>query len=185
MSMVWLGRFAVFGAWACTAAACGTAGVSPKAFENVTVTPAVEETEPTDLSGEPVIVASEVIEGFEFLYRFITETEFVLCLEGSREDGKIVVDGFRLARMEATSVNSVRYQPCNSPRYIGTAHNHPPVQELGKSLCYQSEPDRRSFGLDPRALLDIVLCGDQRYLWVLKDGRSAARTAVVLPRATN
>jgi hypothetical protein len=80
--------------------------------------------------------------------------------------------------MEATSVNSVRYQPCSSDRYIGTAHNHPPV-DGDKSLCYQSEPDRRSFGMDSRAVVDVVLCGDDKYYWVLKDGRSGAETAVL------
>jgi hypothetical protein len=122
---------------------------------------------------EPVVMAPEVIEGFQFLYRFITEVEFVLCLEGTRKNGRLHVDAFRLARMEATSVNSVRYQPCSSERYVGTAHNHPPVGE-DKSLCYQSEPDRRSFALDPRAVVDVVLCGDDKYYWVLKDGRTGA-----------
>jgi hypothetical protein len=113
------------------------------------------------------------MEGFRFLYRFITEVEFVLCLEGTRKNGRLYVEGFRLARMEATNVNSVRYQPCTSDRYVGTAHNHPPVDQE-KSLCYQSEPDRRSFGMDPRAVVDVVLCGDDQYYWVLKDGRTGA-----------
>ncbi|HEX6559995.1 MAG TPA: hypothetical protein VF021_11045 [Longimicrobiales bacterium] len=178
--MVGLGRFAALVVLAGAVAACGTTRVSPKAFDKTQPAPAFADVR-VDASSdaEPVVVAPEVIEGWEFLYRFITETEFVLCLEGSRQDGKIVIDGFRLARMETTSVNSVRYQPCTSPRYVGTAHNHPPVDEAGKSLCYQSEPDRRSFGMDPRASLDIVLCGDNKYLWVLKDGRSAARTVAL------
>lgn len=155
-------------------ASCGTSGVSPKAFgtEAGGMQPAAESG--LDMSeAEPVIVAPEVIEGFKFLYRFITEVEFVLCLEGTRRNGRLYVDNFRLARMEATSINSVRYQPCTSERYIGTAHNHPPVDE-DKSLCYQSEPDRRSFGMDARAVVDVVLCGDDRYYWVLKDGRTGA-----------
>jgi hypothetical protein len=163
--------------------ACGSAGVSPKAYEGFSADAASSESAAAmDASLEPVIVAPEVMEGWKFLYRFITETEFVLCLEGSRQDGKIVVESFRLARMEATSVNSVRYQPCNSPRYVGTAHNHPPVDDSQKSLCYQSEPDRRSFGLDPRAVVDIVLCGDSKFRWWLKDGRSASKRFV--PAAT-
>ena len=85
----------------------------------------------------------------------------------------------RLSAYDLTSINSVRYQPCEGSRYVGTAHNHPPVDDPLKSLCYQSEPDRRSFGMDQRAMVDIVLCGDNKYLWVLKDGRSAARTAPV------
>jgi len=180
--MVGLVRVVVSGLCVLGAGACGSAGVSPKAFgEPIPIAPTVQLTESESAGGEPVVVAPEVIDGFQFLYRFITETEFVLCLEGTRQEGRIMVDGFRLARMEATSVNSVRYQPCNSPRYVGTAHNHPPVEDPGKSLCYQSEPDRRSFGMDQRAVLDIVICGDTRYLWVLKDGRSAARTAVLMP----
>lgn len=179
--MAGLRRLFGLGAVAAALAGCGTAGVSPKAFENmpsaVTATPAVTN---ATADAEPVVVAPEVVEGWEFLYKNITQTEFVLCLEGTRQDGKIVVDGFRLARMESTSVNSVRYQPCTSPRYVGTAHNHPPVEDPNKSLCYQSEPDRRSFGMDARAVVDIVLCGDDKFYWVLKDGRSEARTVAAV-----
>ena len=129
-----------------------------------------------DADGSPVVVAPEVIEAWEFLYRFITETEFVLCLQGTNQDGRIMIDDFKLARMEASSVNSVRYQPCDGSRYVGTAHNHPPVDDEGKSLCYQSEPDRRSFGMDQRAVVDIVLCGSDKFRWWLKDGRNAAKS---------
>ena len=160
-------------------AGCGSTGVSPKAFGIDDGRGLVAEQKALDLSAaEPVVVSPEVVEGFQFLYRFITEVEFVLCLEGTRKNGRLYVDGFRLARMEATSVNSVRYQPCTSERYVGTAHNHPPV-EKDKSLCYQSEPDRRSFGMDSRAVVDVVLCGDDKYYWVLKDGRSGAKAVTL------
>lgn len=173
--MVGLGKFAGLGLMV-SLAACGT-GAVPKAYETMPAPqPVVVD---MDAAADAVVIAPEVIEGWQFLYRFITETEFVLCLEGKRQEGKIVVDGFRLARMEASSVNSVRYQPCDSPRYVGTAHNHPPVDDNDRSLCYQSEPDRRSFGLDPRAVVDIVLCGDTEFRWWLKDGRSAKRSVEV------
>jgi hypothetical protein len=146
--------------------------VVPKAFE---ASAAAVEGIAVNHAADVVVVAPEVLDGWQFLYRFITETEFVLCLEGTQQDGRVVIDGFRLARMESTNVNSVRYQPCASARYVGTAHNHPPVSEQNSSLCYQSEPDRRSFGLDERAVVDIVLCGDDTFFWVLKDGTTAAR----------
>lgn len=173
MKMKWSGVVAALALIGSTA--CSTTGVSPKAFGTDAggFTPSAKEAA-LDLDAvEPIVMSAEVVEGFQFLYRFITEVEFVLCLEGTRKNGKLHVDGFRLARMEATSVNSVRYQPCTSDRYVGTAHNHPPVG-ADKSLCYQSEPDRRSFGMDPRAVVDVVLCGDAKYYWVLKDGRSGA-----------
>lgn len=119
-----------------------------------------------------VVVSPEVIEGWQFLYRFITETEFVLCLEGYRHEGRIYVTNFRMARLMTTSIYNVRYLPCESPRYIGTAHNHAPVYNSNKNLCYQSEPDRRSFGMDQRAIIDVVLCGDMKFRWWLKDGRT-------------
>jgi hypothetical protein len=172
------GKLAVVVA-AVSLAACSSAGVSPKAFgidRSENYKPAAADAGLDKDAAEPVTIAPEVVEGFQFLYRFITEVEFVLCLEGTRKNGRLHVDGFRLARMEASSVNSVRYQPCTSERYVGTAHNHPPVDH-SKTLCYQSEPDRRSFGMDPRAVVDVVLCGDRKYLWVLKDGRSAAKAA--------
>jgi hypothetical protein len=160
-------------------AACGSSGVIPKAFgtDDGSFEAAVAESGLDMNVAEPVVVAPEVLEGFQFLYRHITEVEFVLCLEGSRKNGRLYIDDFRLARMEATSINSVRYQPCSSDRYVGTAHNHPPVDE-DKSLCYQSEPDRRSFGMDTRAIVDVVLCGDDKYYWVLKDGRSRAESVL-------
>lgn len=117
----------------------------------------------------PVTIAREVLDGWRFLYAFITEVEFVLCLEGTERDGRIIVDGFRLARMENSSATSVRYHPCGSDRYVGTAHNHPPT-DGGGSLCYRSLPDRRSFEQDERAVVDIILCGEDRFIWILKDG---------------
>src|SRR5690606_36673293 len=122
-----------------------------------------------------VVVAPGLLEGCGFLYQFIAEVEFVLCLEGEqREDGVLYIDGFRLARMEEASISSVRYQPCQGRRYVGTAHNHPPVEGVG-NLCYRSVPDRQSFEMDPRAILDVVLCGEDKHLWVLKDGRTGGR----------
>jgi hypothetical protein len=122
----------------------------------------------------PVVVSPDVLEGWKFLYRFVTEVEFVLCLEGRRNGETVVIEGFTLARMEAANSSSVRYQPCASDRYVGTAHNHPPVATT-KSLCYQSLPDRRSFEADGRAVLDIVLCGEDRFLWVVRDGKNGTQ----------
>lgn len=117
----------------------------------------------------PVLVKKEVLEGWNYLYRHITNVEFVLCLEGYQKDGTIFIDNFRLARMENESMTSVRYHPCESDRYLGTAHNHPPTGDSA-SLCYRSIPDRRSFAEDQRAVVDIILCGIDTYLWVTKDG---------------
>lgn len=128
---------------------------------------------PVDAAGSsaPVVVAPEVLHGFTFLYQYVDETEFVLCLEGNQSKGRIYVTGFRLAILKKTTIGSASYEPCRSRNYIGTAHNHPPVQQPA-ALCAQSIPDRNSFNDDARALVDIILCGDTRYLWVLKDGRS-------------
>ena len=115
----------------------------------------------------PIVVAPEVMDGWRFLYKFVTEVEFVLCLEGRKSEGKVYVESFRLARMEAANSSSVRYQPCTGGKYVGTAHNHPPVG-TDKSLCYQSLPDRRSFEADQRAVLDIVLCGEDRFYWAVR-----------------
>ena len=180
--MVGSGKFVVLAALAVGLGACGTA-TAPKAFQGPTPLKLGAEVDVTGTADDVLVVAPEVVAGWEFLYRFITETEFVLCLEGTREDDRVIVDGFRLARMEATSVNSVRYQPCDSPRYVGTAHNHPPVDSANRSLCYQSEPDRRSFGMDNRAAVDVVLCGDGVFRWWLKDGRTASKT--IAAAATN
>lgn len=117
----------------------------------------------------PVVVKNEILESWNYLYRHITGVEFVLCLEGYQENGTIFIDNFRLARMENESLTSVRYHPCEGERYVGTAHNHPPTGE-GGSLCYRSIPDRRSFAEDQRAIVDVILCGIDTYLWVLKDG---------------
>jgi len=165
-------------------AGCATYGAQPSEFTGDKSAALPDNLPAAALEGAgPVVVAPEVVEGFRFLYRFVTETEFVLCLEGRRAGDQIYIESFRLARMEASNSSSVRYQPCGGEHYIGTAHNHPPVPTT-KSLCYQSLPDRRSFEADTRAVLDIVLCGDGRFLWVTRDGPRGAQNygeAVVAP----
>ena len=158
-------------------ALAGCAYSAPKSLAKVSsdkaAFPRLAPSAPLEGAG-PVVVSPEVIDGWRFLYRFITEVEFVLCLEGRRSGDTVVVESFTLARMEAANSSSVRYQPCTSERYIGTAHNHPPVTTT-KSLCYQSLPDRRSFEADSRAALDIVLCGEGRFLWVVRDHRDGTQ----------
>ncbi len=125
-----------------------------------------------------LVVAPAVLEQWNYLYRYVNEVEFVLCLEGQERDGKTYITGFRLARMEAADANSVRYEPCTSGAYIGTAHNHPPSSR-GGGLCYPSVPDRQSFAADGRALVDVVLCGENRFIWSLKDGTSGGTPAAI------
>lgn len=152
--------------------ACAHAGGPPKAYELAALgRPMSAWPTRATAAARPVVVAPEVTDGFEFLYRFVNETEFVLCLEGKRVGDRVLVTGFRLAHMKSTSVYKVSYSDCGNRDYVGTAHNHPPtVAET--SLCYQSDADQRTFLADGRALVDIVLCGTGRFLWVLKDGRS-------------
>ena len=138
-------------------AGCGSSGVSPKAFGteagNFQPAPAVESGLDKSVA-EPVVVTPEVIEGFRFLYRFITEVEFVLCLEGTRRNGRLYLEGFRLARMEATSVNSVnpttrssrsdtpaRRRPSRSsiPRRLASRRGRP-----ARARCWRSGWPRRT-----------------------------------------
>ena len=156
-------------------AGCGGTGLAVHALRSpsVPVAPSHVQRNPSNNSAQPII-AADVANGFEFLYRYITEAEFVLCLEGTVTNGELQIDGFRLAGIEASTVNSVRYQPCRSHRYVGTAHNHPPA--VRDDLCARSDLDRRSFANDSLAVVDIVLCGNDRYAWVLKDGRNGTAT---------
>ncbi|HET9984056.1 MAG TPA: hypothetical protein VFQ38_10735 [Longimicrobiales bacterium] len=117
-----------------------------------------------------VYVAPEVAQAWNYLYRFIDEAEFVLCLEGHENNGVVRIEGFRLAHIEAAGPTSVRYQPCDIPSYVGTAHNHPPASG-DPPACYRSVPDRRSFEQDSKAVVDVVLCGEDKWVWMLKDGR--------------
>ena len=152
-------------------AGCGGAEIGEKAQQSVPHR--LQQTSARSTGSRTPVdptIAPAVVNGFEFLYRFITETEFVLCLEGSVDDGQVSIENFRLARIDATSVNHVRYQPCAGENYLGTAHNHPPSDR--SDLCKRSDIDRRSFSVDQRAAVDIVLCGNGRFAWVLRDGRS-------------
>jgi len=160
-------------------AGCGSAGAAVKAwrFQGSQIGQSAAYSKAAFSHAEPTL-SEDVANGFGFLYRFITEAEFVLCLEGRIDDGELRIDGFRLAHIESTTVNSVRYQPCRSPRYVGTAHNHPPTNRPDQ--CVRSGPDRRSFSADSLAVVDIVLCENDRYSWTFKDGRTGL---AILPAA--
>jgi hypothetical protein len=154
-------------------AACVSTSGQPKAYEPAPLGRPLVMPAPivSAASIRTVTLEQEVIEGFQFMYQYVDETEFVLCLEGRRSGNRIHVTGFKLARMKTTSAYRVAYEDCANNDYIGTAHNHPPTR-TGATLCYQSEADHNSFHTDSRAVVDIILCGESRYLWVLKDGRS-------------
>ena len=136
--------------------------------------PRADENEVIQVGFGPLTLTERVKEILPFYYKFITQTEFVLCMEGKEDlqsDG-IRIEVVLLARIEATSINSVRYGPCHGKYYLGTVHNHPPVKNETRDLCYQSEPDRMSFVMDRRAVIDIVLCGENKLRWWLRDGRT-------------
>lgn len=118
----------------------------------------------------PVVVAPEVAQAWNYLYHFIDEAEFVLCLEGHESGGKVFIDNFRLAQIDAAGATTVRYEPCQVSDYIGTAHNHPPASG-DPPACYRSVPDRQSFEQDAKARVDVILCGEDKWVWVTKDGR--------------
>lgn len=159
-----LGLFALSG---CAGTMTSSKAQGPRASEPTRITDL-----PVDAAGAhtPVVIAPEVLHGFSFLYQNITHTEFVLCLEGTRKNRQIFITGFRLAVITRSSIGAAAYEPCTNANYIGTAHNHPPVE--GTDMCKASVPDKVSFYNDIRAAVDIILCGSTRYLWVLKDGRS-------------
>src|SRR5687767_6677818 len=58
-------------------------------------------------ANSPVVIAPEVLHGFNFLYQYVNETEFVLCLDGVRHKGRVYVTGFRLALITRTTINTV------------------------------------------------------------------------------
>lgn len=139
---------------------------------------------PTDVTAAvggaaPVVIAPVVAQQWDYLYRFIG-VEFVLCLEGHQEAGQVHVDGFRLARMMEASSTTVRYEPCEIPNYVGTAHNHPPASG-DPPACYRSVPDRKSFQEDTKAVVDVVICGEDKWVWILRDGRVGGTVSARAP----
>lgn len=108
-----------------------------------------------------VVVAPQVSAQMAFLYRYIQETEFALCLQGRVTKQKIYVDAFTMARISGAGPSGVSFERCDVPAYVGVAHNHPPsATEPGKGMCYFSEMDRKVFARDKMARVDIVICGD-------------------------
>ncbi len=122
-----------------------------------------------------IVIAREVVDGWNFLYLAITETEFALCLEGKREAEKVTITGFRLAHIIASNPSHIEYVPCNGGTYVGTAHNHPSTGYPGWDPCHQSALDLRSFRKDKKAQVDIIICGRDRFVWVSKKDDTAPR----------
>jgi hypothetical protein len=119
-----------------------------------------------------IVLAREVLDGWNFLFLSITETEFALCLEGTKDKGRLSITGFRLAHIISSHGSAVEYVPCDGPYHVGTAHNHLASGYPGQDNCYQSGKDHRSFQKDSKAFVDIILCGRNRFVWVLKDGKA-------------
>lgn len=117
-----------------------------------------------------IVIPREILDGWNFLYLHIDETEFALCLEGKRELDRVVITNFRLAHIISSNSSHIEYVPCNGDSYLGTAHNHPSNGYPGWDPCHQSALDNRSFNKDKKAYVDIIICGRDRFVWVLKDG---------------
>ena len=115
-----------------------------------------------------VVLGPELTAHLRFLYRYIQETEFAVCLEGRIKGQQIEVDNFRMAKMHATAPNGVKYEPCNIPGYVGMAHNHLPRAADAPSPCYFSASDIRSFDSDKAALIDVVICGEDQFVFKAK-----------------
>ena len=125
-------------------------------------------------AGDPpsLVINRKVLDAWNFLYRHISDTEFALCLEGTRAGQGVVITGFRLAHILVSNFNAIKYEPCpGDALYIGTAHNHPPGDYPGDDPCYQSKTDQLTFRGDANARVDIIICGRDRFVWALRDGR--------------
>jgi hypothetical protein len=118
-----------------------------------------------------ISVSAEVLQQWSFLYLAIDKNEFALCLEGDVTGKQVRIDNFRVARIRASSIDAVDFQRCENANYVGMAHNHPRLEGSLKGPCYFSELDKRSFGKDKRALVDVVICGAADFLWAGKPAR--------------
>ena len=119
-----------------------------------------------------LIVPREVLDGWNFLYLHIPDTEFALCLEGEKHRNRILITGVRLAHVIASDFDRVAFAPCAGEAYIGSAHNHP-NDGRNASSCRHSHGDLRTFHRDARARIDVVICGADRYAWVRKKVRGS------------
>ncbi|HUP88826.1 MAG TPA: hypothetical protein VM100_05740, partial [Longimicrobiales bacterium] len=95
---------------------------------------------------------------------------FAVCLEGRISERLVKVDKFRLAEIGESTPNGVKYKRCDVPGYVGMAHNHLPTDGQ-QSPCYFSGTDQRSFNNDDAALIDVVICGDARFVQQTKRRR--------------
>ena len=128
--------------------------------------------DPDSLNQPAIVIAREVVDGWNFLFHSIIETEFALCLEGRNDRGRLTISGFRLAHIISSHQTAVEYVPCDGPYHVGTAHNHLASDYPGQDPCYQSGKDLRSFKKDGKAVVDIIICGRDRFVWALKDGKA-------------
>jgi hypothetical protein len=129
--------------------------------------------------GLSVILGPELAAQLSFLYRYIQEVEFAVCLEGRIIGGRVEVDKFRMANMSVTAINGVRYDRCDVPGYVGMAHNHPPTSVRSTTPCYFSALDKLTFSRDKKAVVDIVICGDREFAYQSKPAGSLSRTTLI------
>lgn len=100
-----------------------------------------------------VIYSPKAINSFLYIYHGQTR-EIPLCMEALRVDSNYVVYDVKIpliVHSDSTSSQFLRLS-CESPYYVGIAHNHP----IGN--CQASQVDLERFYSDERARIESIIC---------------------------
>lgn len=100
-----------------------------------------------------VIYSPKVINSFLFLYEG-QKREIPLCLNALRVDDNYIIYDVRIPLIMSSDSMSSQFSglSCDSPNYIGIAHNHP------NGICAPSQIDLERFRSDDRARIESIIC---------------------------
>ena len=124
-----------------------------------------------------LVVSPYVLNNLAWQYAFWQETEWAACLQGVQRADTLYVTHMLPAWIENAQVRSVQYACFASPTIVGFLHSHTMIEDNPANRCSFSDVDERDrarrWADMPQLLVEVVVCGPDAYLFLLRGAPAA------------
>lgn len=115
----------------------------------------------------PLVVSPHVLNAWAWLFAYWNETEWGMCLWGQKRGRTVFIESGTLGFIYSANDSEITFGCPSATNFLGYAHSHQPIPDsVG---CKQSRADKEAVhGLKVRWFVDIIICGPDRFAYVLE-----------------